>query len=511
MTLREAFDRYIDHAKNSIGSYLDRRAFGDYAFHASSEYEKAVSVAEDSEAFRDLVEAYDPESGPHTEERAAHRSNFFKNSGVYEAMIIGKEVDCETIFHGLLGGMDCPMEVVSISYFHGLEHYSDRLDIGPWFIDTLSFDELAEIFRLSNRWIHAPQDEDILREHSTFPALVEKMSLPLEASGSSGGLDEDFLDTERDHMDVRDLVQLVLCLYKPRALKASSQSGAVVAPNLKRLRSYRVLHHPFLMPDARLSYVQEMEWGYRQWAGESWIREGCPAVTLEDDGMLRSWLDQDYYLIEEKDAAPLRMLYTQIGDLLRTNQWLRTRINTPLRRFIDATNADASYCTERVVDYVICLESLLMTNEGGLKHKLASRCAMLCGRTDAERIEIFRKVKMLYDIRCRIVHGSDLPQELYAGIVFGDGFDDDWSEDLPHGSVIDDARQICAKALFGFIALCKKRSVNSTNDRKIPIEDLDEAMLSSSSREALHAGIGELGQYTEWWDSVGDKDSGAPQ
>jgi Apea-like HEPN len=55
---------------------------------------------------------------------------------------------------------------------------------------------------------------------------------------------------------------------------------------------------------------------------------------------------------------------------------------------------------------VTILEALLSTGTAEISHQISERVAVLIGREPRERIEIYRKVKKLYDLRSRITHGD---------------------------------------------------------------------------------------------------------
>jgi len=61
---------------------------------------------------------------------------------------------------------------------------------------------------------------------------------------------------------------------------------------------------------------------------------------------------------------------------------------------------------EAILFCVIGLESLFLLNEGELRHKLASRVAVIMKYMGKEAQSIFDDVRIAYGIRNRFVHGS---------------------------------------------------------------------------------------------------------
>lgn len=62
--------------------------------------------------------------------------------------------------------------------------------------------------------------------------------------------------------------------------------------------------------------------------------------------------------------------------------------------------------SNRVVDYVIALESLLVESPGEITLKLAHRVSALCGRDDTERLFLWEFMRAVYKFRSGVVHNS---------------------------------------------------------------------------------------------------------
>lgn len=68
---------------------------------------------------------------------------------------------------------------------------------------------------------------------------------------------------------------------------------------------------------------------------------------------------------------------------------------------------------DKLLDYVIGLESLFLLNEKNKKQLLSERVSKLLAKNEREKSQIFRIVKKLYEIRNSIVHGSGVKAESF--------------------------------------------------------------------------------------------------
>lgn len=69
--------------------------------------------------------------------------------------------------------------------------------------------------------------------------------------------------------------------------------------------------------------------------------------------------------------------------------------------FLFSAFADQAYTS-----LVTILEALLSTGTAEISHQISERVAVLIGREPNDRLEIYRRVKKLYDLRSRITHGD---------------------------------------------------------------------------------------------------------
>jgi len=79
-------------------------------------------------------------------------------------------------------------------------------------------------------------------------------------------------------------------------------------------------------------------------------------------------------------------------------------LKTAITRFSSAV--DKRDQEDRIVDYVISLESLLLTSPGEASLRLSSRAAILLGDNDNEREFLWKFMRQAYNLRSGIVHGE---------------------------------------------------------------------------------------------------------
>ncbi len=99
----------------------------------------------------------------------------------------------------------------------------------------------------------------------------------------------------------------------------------------------------------------------------------------------------------------LELFYKNIYNKLLEND--RLTILYTLRRF--GLAHDHNNEKEKILDYVIALESLLTTGAGDTTTKIAHRMSALLSNNDDQMLEIWKFSKNVYQIRNSIVHGVE--------------------------------------------------------------------------------------------------------
>lgn len=102
-------------------------------------------------------------------------------------------------------------------------------------------------------------------------------------------------------------------------------------------------------------------------------------------------------------------LLTDATALFRDNEEILDRSEyLHLRLAIDYYNYGKSSTQpeESLVNWMIALEALYSDPAGELRHKLSVRAAWMLGESPQERLEIAKRMRELYDLRSKIVHGG---------------------------------------------------------------------------------------------------------
>jgi len=81
------------------------------------------------------------------------------------------------------------------------------------------------------------------------------------------------------------------------------------------------------------------------------------------------------------------------------------RALTRISYFVNSAR-DCSDLSVKVAHYSTCLEILFSTDSSEISHELAERVALFLGQTFEERKRIFNRVKGLYSVRSKVVHGD---------------------------------------------------------------------------------------------------------
>lgn len=130
------------------------------------------------------------------------------------------------------------------------------------------------------------------------------------------------------------------------------------------------------------------------------------------------------FTLPPRQFTRARRLYTlapneieQIKELIRFLSLMYTRRKFLREMGLAVRRYNYSYQREgmedRLIDYVIVLESLLLQPELELKYRLSLRTSVLLSKGDEEKAnEIFQFIKQAYDLRSNIVHGKNITKTL---------------------------------------------------------------------------------------------------
>lgn len=104
-----------------------------------------------------------------------------------------------------------------------------------------------------------------------------------------------------------------------------------------------------------------------------------------------------------RDRRSLILKYLDIGAKINKGKKAKFLANS-IARFGMASRHKS--CSNKIVDYVIALESLLIESHSELTLKLAHRVSALCGNNDDDRLYLWEFIKMVYKYRSGVVHES---------------------------------------------------------------------------------------------------------
>lgn len=109
------------------------------------------------------------------------------------------------------------------------------------------------------------------------------------------------------------------------------------------------------------------------------------------------------YILDDSQASKFSQFYDSLNSMLgdrKPSEFLSSAI----RRFGMAFNHRNP--ADRIIDYVICLESLLVPGIGESTLKLSHRMAALLGKSDTNRLWLWHFAKMAYKFRSGYIHST---------------------------------------------------------------------------------------------------------
>lgn len=142
----------------------------------------------------------------------------------------------------------------------------------------------------------------------------------------------------------------------------------------------------------------------------------------------------------------------------KVRQIKRNRIELALRRF--NYGYERKRPEDRLIDYMIGFEALLLGEEQELRYKLALRGSALLGRNSDERERTFNELHEAYKQRNKIVHGSTPKEPIRIG-----------RETVQFNELVDKAEGHLRSVIKEFLVRCEKQSESKV------IDDLDEMIV----------------------------------
>lgn len=126
-------------------------------------------------------------------------------------------------------------------------------------------------------------------------------------------------------------------------------------------------------------------------------------------------LHQKHLKFLKKDRVKLEKIFDLLDGIDFTEKGNRF-VEISKRRFISGLSRTNH--VDKIVDLMICLESLYVEGGGEITVRLGSRVATLLSKNDKEREDCWIFVKKVYNIRSRIVHGEDPKNTEINGIEY---------------------------------------------------------------------------------------------
>lgn len=170
------------------------------------------------------------------------------------------------------------------------------------------------------------------------------------------------------------------------------------------------------------------------------------------------------YELAATDAPDVRAIYEDVL-AFRNATDVPSNVRLAVRRFESVYTRSVRQREDRIIDQLIALEALVGSGTE-LRFRLAFRISSLLASDDEERLAVFEAVKRYYDIRSKIVHGTDLRPAERALV----------DDDTELRSIV---RRVLRAVIFATVHT-DLRLTSSYID-----QHLDAALLSTASRQAL--------------------------
>ncbi|MCS4538887.1 MAG: HEPN domain-containing protein [Thaumarchaeota archaeon] len=198
----------------------------------------------------------------------------------------------------------------------------------------------------------------------------------------------------------------------------------------------------------------EVEWG-----------TGFSSVILPDR---RANLLGGRYRLEENEVASFKIFHENFSKLLPKVKKLEF-VDLAIRRFVVAI--EEILPEDRVIDFMISLESLFSKEIQELSYHLALRLSSLIGTNDANREYLFEFVKKAYDrARSRLVHGGAYNQPIVIG-----------ERKFTINELATELEKLTRLSIRVFLNLIG----NYYNNKEGIIQDLDKSIVSSAARDQI--------------------------
>ncbi|MCH7561395.1 MAG: hypothetical protein IIC67_08550 [Thaumarchaeota archaeon] len=187
--------------------------------------------------------------------------------------------------------------------------------------------------------------------------------------------------------------------------------------------------------------------------GQSWKNFDC---DLEADWS--KWDGaQHQYILQSPDVIEINKLWNELHKIdfnINENKFLLIAIN----RFMISYEKENP--EDKILDLMICLESLLQGEQGELRFRLSIRTALFLETDKSKRNRIYKIVKKGYDVRSDIAHGGD------ASVVKID------EQEITLEQLVIEIEEYVRRSIKEFI-----KQLNDNKNRGTIIRKLDDSIL----------------------------------
>jgi len=233
-----------------------------------------------------------------------------------------------------------------------------------------------------------------------------------------------------------------------------------------------VIFMKYSSPDLNSGYDVVKEKFLRMIYSLSLFKEGSPRFGAIYRNINNPWIHYDSkYDIEIISKTPLKMKTNEKKQLkeiydglekidfsIKGNKFLEIS----KKRFVTALSRTNKF--DQLIDLMISLESLYVSNPGEITVRLSNRMATVLAKNDVEREEIWQFSKKVYNMRSGIVHGEGLRSNEINGKKYS------------LDEIIQKLVNLNRQSLMIFMKLVNHYSENNKID-KIS-EDIDKALIN---------------------------------
>jgi hypothetical protein len=124
--------------------------------------------------------------------------------------------------------------------------------------------------------------------------------------------------------------------------------------------------------------------------------------------------DAPYYI----DSAEFASLGAFIDEMFPLLDYLQQRQLSNFDYALDYFNSsyESVALRDKFKNLVVCLEALLLRQSDKITNSLARHVAALIGTSDMDKKKIIKEMNQFYDVRSKLVHGSDLKTKHFSAL-----------------------------------------------------------------------------------------------